>query len=268
MSDEVDVTGAAEIDDLPPSPETELVGDEPKGKEITQEPDDLRDAMRTLAETVNRSMTPKPAEPARLSPEEEAKLWGVWDPEASDKEFFKKFFRFNPDATPEEVQSAKELFAMMQRGLMTQAITGSQNIVEMAMHRLNQEYAPLREYVEEMRREGIRNRFYDQYETLADDRYAEIIAAVANTLANKTFDNEDAYFKALAEGAAENIKKLIPDFALGEKKKPTRTTGKAPKLPRTTAGGGGGAGKTRVDSLQPTGMRNDIDSLEFDEGQS
>jgi hypothetical protein len=140
-------------------------------------------------------------------------------------------------------------------------------LIEIALDKFNREYAPIREYVESARREATRTRFYSQYENLDDERYSGLVSAVANTLANKTFEDEDAYFKALAEGAAENIKKLIPDFELG-KKTETKTTGKTPKLPRTSVGGGGGAGKGRMEDLKPSGSRNDIDSLELEEPQS
>jgi len=272
MSDEA--TGTVEIDDLPthePAASETPPAETPPAETApaAQEPDDLRKAMTDLASTVDRSMRarePQP-QPRKFTPEEEAKLWAIYDPEAGDKEFFKKFGRFGEDATPEQIQAYKEMFAGMQKGLMQQAITGSQNLITIALDQLHREWGPIREYVESSRREATRGRFYDQYDSLNDPKYESLIGAVANTLANKTFEDEDAYFKALAEGAAENIKKLIPEFDLG-KKTETRTTGKTPKLPRTTVGGGGGAGKGRMDDLKPTGSRNDIDTLEYEDGQS
>lgn len=264
-----DPTGTVELEEPPTTEPTPEPTTEPTPEPEPREPDDLKRAMTELASTVDRvarAQEPR-QEPRKFTPEEEAKLWAIYNPEEQDKEFFKKFFRFDENTTPEQVQAAKELFAGMQKGLMQQAIVGSQNLIEIALDRLRQEYAPIREYVEEARREATRSRFYSQYDSLNDEKYEGLIGAVANTLANKTFENEDAYFKALAEGAAENIKRLIPDFELG-KKTETKTTGKPPKLPRTSAGGGGGAGKGRMEDLKSTGSRNDIDSLEFEEGQS
>jgi len=266
-----EVTGSAELEDLPTQDRTREVPErETPAAPEPPAPDDLKKAMTELATTVQKGLAAREpiAQPREYTPEEVAKLWGVYDPEAADKEFFKKFGRFGEDATPEQIAEYKMMFAGMQKGMMQQAITGANNLIAIAMDRMQQEYAPIREYVDEMRRDQTRTRFFSQYDSLDDPKFEGIIGAVANTLANKQFENEDAYFKALAEGAAENIKQLIPEFALGEKKAKATTTGKTPKLPRTIAGGGGGAGKGRMTELAPTGSRNDIESLEFDEGQS
>src|SRR4051812_40029412 len=73
----------------------------------TDKPDELRKAMAELATTVRTIATPKEKddEPA-LTEEQKAELWAVYNPEASRKDFFKKFFRMNPEATPEEVTEA------------------------------------------------------------------------------------------------------------------------------------------------------------------
>jgi len=131
----------------------------------------------------------------------------------------------------------------------------------MMRNEIDQEYGPLREYVEEQKREATRGRFYGTYQALDDQKYQKIIDATARALDNKVFADEAEYFKALAEGAAESIKAILPEFDLGAKPT-TKTPGKTPKLPRTSAGGGGGAGKGAGTGLEPTGRKNDIDSLE------
>jgi hypothetical protein len=223
--------------------------------------DDLRDAMTELAETVRQIATPpKPTTPPP-TPEEIAEFWKVYDPESSDKEFFKKWFRLNPEATVEEVQAVKELFAGVQKGLMRQSVTATQNYIKMMRDEIDRDYGPLREYVEEQKREATRGRFYGAYPALDETKYQKIIDATARALDNQTFADEGAYFKALAEGAADSIKAILPDFDIGARPT-TKTPGKTPKLPRTSAGGGGGAGKGAGSGLEPTGKRNDIDSLD------
>jgi hypothetical protein len=219
--------------------------------------------MTELAGTVKRIAEPK--EPTAPPPTEAeiAEFWKVYDPEQSDKEFYQKWFRLNPDATPEEKQQVKELFAAVQRGLMLQSVTATRNYLKMARAEIDREYGPLKEYVEEQRREATRSRFYDGYPALQDAKFQKIIDATARTLDGKTFADESAYFKALAEGAADSIKAILPDFDLGAKTE-KQTPGKTPRLPRTSAGGGGGAGKGVHDALKPTGQANDIDSLEED----
>jgi hypothetical protein len=239
----------------PPEPTTE-----PKAP-TTAPPDDLRAAMTELAGTVRRIAEPQAPAPAPPTPEEIAAFWKVYDPEETDKEFFRKWFRLNPDATAEEVQQAKELFASVQRGLMRQSVTATQNYIKMMRDEIDQEYGPLREYVEEQKREATRGRFYGSYPALDDAKFQKIIDATARALDNKTFTDEGEYFKALAEGAAGSIKDILPEFDLGARPT-TKTPGKAPRLPRTSAGGGGGAGKGAGSGLEPTGRKNDIDSLE------
>jgi hypothetical protein len=250
---------------LPDLPMEEEETPPPAGAPAEQTPpppatDELRSAMAELAGTVKRIATPKEETPAP-TPEQVAEFWQVYNPESSDKEFFRKFFRLNPDATEEEAQQFRELFGGMQKGLMKQAITAARNYIRMERSAIDEEYGPLKEFVETQKREATRGRFFSSYPGLDDKRFNKIIDATARSLDNKVFENEEAYFKALAEGAAGSLKEILPGFDLGAKqpKKP----GQTPKLPRTSAGGGGGAGKGGShDELQPTGKRNDIDSLE------
>lgn len=228
------------------------------------QPDDLRSAMTELAGTVSRLAQPKEEAQPAPTPEQIADFWKVYDPEATDKEFFRKFFRLNPEATEEDVKAVKELFAGMQRGLMMQAVTAARNYITDARRQIDLDYGPLRDYVEEAQRADVRGRFYGLYPGLNEGRYQKIIDATARSLDNKVFEDESAYFKALAEGAAESIREILPGFDLGSKPKEPKKPGQPPKLPRTSAGGGGGAGKGGHDALQPTGSRNDIDTLEED----
>ena len=144
---------------------------------------------------------------------------------------------------------------------MRQAMQGARNFIAMEMDRMQQELGPIKEYVEDSRREATRERFYGSYPGLSEAKFDKIVSSVALTLNEKTFEDEDAYFKELAEGSAAAIKEILPDFDVGKAPETKRKPGQTPRLPRTSAGGGGGAGKGH-DVLQPTGSRNDIDSLE------
>jgi hypothetical protein len=130
----------------------------------------------------------------------------------------------------------------MQKGLVRQAVVSSRNLFNMDIEKLREELKPVHDYVSTARAEQTRSRFFKEYEVLNEPKYSKVIDATARLLADKTFDSEGDYFKALAEGAAEAIKGLIPDFDLGAGKKKTTTT--TPKLPRTSVGGSGGAGKS------------------------
>jgi hypothetical protein len=262
MSDELEPTtitdDVPEPPDVSPAPEPE--------DDVTPEPqkpdaDGLRAAMTELAGTVSRLAQP-PAAPARQpTPEEISELWAIYNPEKTNKDFFRKFFRLDETATPEQVEEAKQLFTEMHSGMMRQAMQGARNFIAIEMERMQQEIGPIKEYVETARREATRGRFYDSYPGLGENKFDKIVSSVALTLNDKTFDDEDSYFKELAEGSAAAIKEILPDFDLGKAPEKPRTPGKTPKLPRTSVGGGGGAGKGR-DVLQPAGSKNDIDSLE------
>jgi len=225
--------------------ETKVTTTEEDDKSKTPPPDDTKAALAELARHVQEVTKPK-EEPKVLSDDEKEEFWGVWNPTKTDPDYFRKFLRLNTDMDPAEVEKAVKdflpLFKEMQKGLVRQAVVGARNLYTMDIDKLREEIKPIHEYVSTQRAEATRGRFFDSYESLSDPKYKGIVDATARTLADKEFDSEESYFKALAEGAAGAIKGLIPDFDLGAGKKKTTTT--SPKLPRTSAGSGGGAGKS------------------------
>jgi hypothetical protein len=266
MSDELETTTTG--DDLPEPPDVSGAPEpgaapEGDGAPEPQKPDELRAAMTELAGTVSKLATAGRQEPAarQPTPDEISELWAIYNPEKTNKDFFRKFFRLGDDVTPDQLEEAKQLFVGMHEGLMRQAMQGARNFISIEMDRLQQEIGPIKEYVENARREATRERFYGSYPGLGEDKFSKIVSSVALTLNEKTFGSEEEYFKELAEGSAAAIKEILPDFDLGKAPETKRKLGQTPKLPRTSVGGGGGAGKGR-DVLQPTGSKNDIDSLE------
>lgn len=217
----------------------------------------LKAAMAKLAETVAQTQQPKLVEP-ELTEDQKKEFWAVYEPDKTQKDFFRKWFRLNPDATDDEVNEMKAMWAGVQTGLVKQAVTGSRRIMENELAKLKEELKPLHEYVEQQRTEGTRKRFYDKYDVLNDPKYQPIVQAHARALADKSFDNEDAFFKELAEGSAKTIKELVPDFDLGAVKQKEKPAGSTPRLPRSSVGGTGGTGKGQPVA---TGTGGDIDSL-------
>lgn len=210
-------------------------------------PDEMKTALADLAKHVEKVTAPK-VEPAKeLSQEEKDELWGVWNPEKANPDFFKKWMRLAADMDPNEVQSTiaerKALFAEMQKGFVRQAVVGARNLFTMELDKLREELKPTQDYVSTAKSEATRSRFYKEYTVLDDPKYAKVIDATARLLADKEFKDEAEYFKALAEGAADTIKGVLPEFDLGAgKTKTTKTAATTPRLPRTSAGGTGGAG--------------------------
>ncbi len=214
-----------------------------------QQPDEMRTALADLAKTqktILERTEKRDEKPPEMTAEQKAEFWAVYDPEKSDKEFFQKWFRLNPDATAEEKETVKGLFASVQEGLVRQSVKGSKNYTDYQLEQIKQEFAPIRAYVEEARAEATRGRFFKGYPTLNETKFEKIIQITARQLAEKNFADEKEYFKTLAEGVAETIKGVDPTFDLGKQQQPA---GKAPKLPRTSVGGGGGAGKGRTSEV-------------------
>lgn len=244
------------------------------GTPVTKQPDELKTALTELAKTVGgmaKDRQPPPAE-KQLSDEEKAELWGVWNPTKTNPDFFRKWLRLNTDMDPVEVEKVikdyQPLFAEMQTGLVRQSVIGSKNLMNIELARLREEFGPMLEYVSSAKAEKTREKFFTQYPALRDEneegenKYGQVIDAVARTLADQTFDSEAQYFKVLAEGTAKAIKGLVPEFDLGKKpeKKPAVTS---PRLPRTSVGGTGG---TAAGGKKPTEKGkgdDDSDSLDW-----
>lgn len=212
--------------------------------------DDLRAAMTELAGTVKTLATPKTNAPAPTQDEID-EYWAVYNPEKENPEFFRKWMRLQSDMDPEQLNSSikerKELFGQMQKGLVKQAVIGSQRLFQQELAKLREEFAPVTAHVSEQKAEKTRAAFYDQYPSLSEKtsdgkpRYGRIIQAVTQDLSTKTFDSQESFFKALAEGAAREIQNVIPEFSLESvqsNKKQTAVT--SPRLPRTSVGGTGG----------------------------
>jgi len=248
MPQEIDTTEIDDTDVL----ETEAPETGTTETKTGEKPEEWKEAVAELARSVNKATAPKEPAPVEMTEEQKAEYWGVWDPEKSNKEFYKKWFRLNPDATPEEVTEMKAMFAEMQRGLVRQSLIGARNMYSEELRKLREEFAPIREHVSAQKAEATRKRFFDAHPVLNDPKFQNVVNVVAKGLADREFKTEDEYFKALAEGAAETIKAVVPDFDLGAVATTKKPTGTTPKLPRTSVGGTGGTGagskvKTEVD---------------------
>jgi hypothetical protein len=233
--------------------DTEIEDDEdidilPEGEEgstPTPPPDpnaDLRAAVTELTRITTEGAKPRPEEDKPLSDDEKAELWAIYDPRKSKKDFMKKYFRLNPDATDEEEAEVAELFSDMQKGIVRQAIKGSMNIHEVEMRKLREEIEPLKRYYADAQARELRSRFSEAYDDFADPKFNKLLELADKAQAGKRFNSEAEYFKAVAETAAEALKTGQPDFVLGAAKKQTKTTGLTARTPRLIAGGGAGAG--------------------------
>lgn len=201
--------------------------------------EEWKEAFKELATTVKQGLTPKKEE-VKESPEQVAERWGVWNPTAKEKNFFKEFFNL-PDDVSEAVLNRKiELFKQMHEGLVKQSIVGARNLYTEDLRARDAKLEALESWRNEASAKELRQNFVDTYPALGDKKYGKILKLVAQELGDKEFASHEEYFQALAEGADQAIKEFDPSFELGAKTKPS--TPKSPSLPRTRVGGQGGAG--------------------------
>lgn len=216
--------------------------------------DDLKAALAELTRGVQSLAQPKQQEPAQLTPEQRAQLFAVYSP---DEEFKRHFLGLDETVDPKISEAKLAQFAKMQEGLVKQAVVTARHLLMRELAPQFEQLNPIREYVSQQEAKERQSRFYEKYETLKSPQYQKVVNAIAPTLAAKEFKDEDEFFKALAEGAAEHIRGLIPEFSLESKQQ--KPAGQTLRLPRTSVGGTGGAG---AGGSSKQASDDDVDSLD------
>lgn len=237
---------------------------EPKDAPVSQA--SLDAAFEKLSGAISTAVRPK-EETAPMSEADQKKLWAIYDPEETQKDFMQKFFRLNPEATPEERAEAKAMFKNMQEGLVRQSIVGSRNLFQSELQKMRDEFSPLMTHYREVKAKELQTNFFKAYPALGEQdeatgsfRYMTAVRLAAQDLATSTFDSEPKYFKALAEKAAGIVSGIVPGFVLGDSKTKPKSSTTTPRLPRTSAGGTGGAargGEERGDGKSVRGSNGD-----------
>lgn len=236
-----DVGGAAEGGQTG----TEGGSDTAAPKPVTQA--DLDAAFEKLGSTISTAVTPRKEE-APMSEDDQRKLWAIYNPEETQKDFMRKFFRMQPEATEDDVKAARELFSAMQNGLVRQSVVGARNLFTMELQKLRDEYAPMAQYFRDAKARELQTDFFAAFPALGEKnedgspRFMTAVRMAAQDLAQQTFADRPSYFKALAERAAGIVSGIIPGFALGATPK-TKSSTTTPRLPRTSAGGTGGTAR-------------------------
>jgi hypothetical protein len=181
-----------------------------------------------------------------LTPEEAAKILNVWQP---SKEWIAKF-----DNLDTREAALKEL----RDGVVKNSDTITQHRLKEMRAAIDNEYGGVKEFMQNYQNEQTEARFTKKYEQLADPTTMKIVKAIADDLVKngKKFDDEDALFKALAEGTEAVIKVHNPNFKLSAgsnpaNKKPGQSSG---GIPVTTPGASGGTGGKGGDPAKPRGL--------------
>lgn len=253
MSTEIEAPAEQFVDEIQKDTsglETQDTSTTPPPKPVTQA--DMDAAFEKLGTTISKAVTPREQQEAKqMSPEEQKKLWAIYDPEEGQKDFMRKFFRLNPEATEQDIADARGMFKNMQEGLVRQSVVGAQNMTTLALEKFKKEYGfdEMRDAFRQMRAEKLQTDFFKAYPALGEineatgtPKFMKAIHVAANELAKENFASQDAYFTALAERASEFVKGILPDFDLGAKTK-TKSSTSTPSLPRTRVGGSGGTAR-------------------------
>lgn len=206
--------------------------------------DDTAAALKELAGELRSSReAQKPKdEPTAIDPAVLKKEWAFWEPDGA---FIRKFFKANPDATDEDLKDQVEAMQQMHQGIMRQSYTGMQKLLAQALEKFEKErISPLQEFYSKANTEKARNSFNESFPVFKDKRYDKILGLAQKSLeGRKDLSDDETFFKAVAETAAELIRDVNPDFVLEAAEKPSKpTTGTTLKLPRGRVGGNGGSG--------------------------
>ncbi len=246
------------VEPTPQTPPAKLVAPAEPAEPV--EPKPVSDDIRTAVAEAFKEHAPKPAAPApkEMSEEEKRKFWAIFNPDEVDPKFMHQFFNLGDDADDMTLAQKKKLFASMQEGFARQFLTAAQHMMNARMAQVEERLAPLQEHYVQERSKITRKNFDEAYPALADKKFDKVLRLSATALANNEFDSTEAYFKALAEHAADSIKAIVPEFDLGAPQtKPT--PGTAPKTPRSRVGGTGGTGTGSQAPVKTS--RDDSDSI-------
>ena len=193
---------------------------------------DSKEIADAIREGFSQVVPPQQAAP-QMSEEEIARALKVWQPDNKFASQFREAIGAD-DAAP-----LHQAILSMRDGLMQQAATYSNYLVQMQREQLMKELAPVLESVREQRRQQTVGRFLTKYPSLKPfERALPLVAKqLAESGANYAGDEGKA-FESLANATAEYVKTFNPEFSLGQ----PATAGSGGVKPASVSFGSGGGG--------------------------
>lgn len=249
MPEELDPTSVIDPPDLEgapaPEPEPEV---EPIVAPTGFDPAAMATAFASALKEAGVGPQQHQQEQKQLSPEEAKKLLNVWDP---DDAFIQKFGNLD---------TQKAAIAEMRDFFIKQADTVTQLRMQEFQQQMQQQFAPVQQFVSEQQAAARETKFNGTYPELAKSELTPLRDAVINGLATsgalKGKTDADA-FKAIAGAMEAVIKQANPTFKLSAGSIPatkTKTTNGNALKPTTGGSGGGGGGKAVDTSGKPRAL--------------
>lgn len=165
----------------------------------------------------------------------------VWKP---DKKFVSDLRRvmLANDENPVPDEELLTPFTSLRDNLFNQAKTYAENLVRAALEHIDGQYAPVKKALSEQQNEKTEKAFFTKFPALTDHK--DIVTAVAAQFAGQKREvkNADEAFELLAKQVETVIKRLKPDFVLGEASNTPVSSGGTPRVASLSAGGQGGNG--------------------------
>jgi hypothetical protein len=194
------------------------------------------DTIKALVDTIQRAPVAQPQTQAQpqLSQEEVNRMLAVFNADRRHIERLGLKYE-DPTAYDEAVAALNEVLD----GKTRQAVTMSSLVVENLKRQIQQELAPIRQFVAAERERKLRDEFFGAHEDLKE--FTPLVEAVYTQLQNNNvqFSSKEEAFKTVADQARQLLAKLQPGQGSGSG---VGTTTVPRRMPTVTTGGRGGAG--------------------------
>ncbi|MBO87918.1 MAG: hypothetical protein CMP14_00210 [Rickettsiales bacterium] len=167
------------------------------------------------------------------------------------------------DEPAEKEQQLKALDALRQ-GVVNEAATIAQYLVQQQQEQLTQQLAPILQTYQEQQSNQSEKAFYDKYKALDDDNYRELTKMVATNVqqSGKEFASQEDYYQEIAAQSEAMIKRTVPNFSLNGASTPTKTTQMTAPASQQIGGQGGSGGAPR-NQEKVTKQQHAANILEF-----
>lgn len=162
-----------------------------------------------------------------------------------DDEFAQNLFGSYDEPAERETQ-LKALDALRQ-GVVNEAATIAQFLVQQQQEQLAQQLAPILNGYQQQQSDETEKQFYDTYKLLDSDNYRPLTKMVATNVqqSGKEFATTEAYYQEIAAQTETLIKQTVPTFSLNGASTPTKTTQTTTPATQQIGGQGGSGGAPR-----------------------
>ena len=160
------------------------------------------------------------------------------------------------DTPAEKARQIKALTAFRD-GLVAQATTMADYLVEQKLQTMQQQLAPVMEVAQTQAAQAAEDKFFSTYSAFSTPAHKEAAKRVAQTIDRSKFPDEGDFHKEIATQTETFIKQFDPNFSLANTQKPTQT----PTPASQSIGGQGGSGGAPTQKQKVSPQKDAADSL-------